>query len=199
MPATSDRLATILARVARDGAARAGRGLTGLVGQEVTIHVPSVRAGTRRDACDAVGGAESVVLGAYLGMTGDITGHVMLLFPEERALRCVDRMCAQEPGTAEIGDELTRSAVAELANIVGSAFVNALADQTALVLQPNPPAVVHDMAVALVETVYAEILSHGADIVMIDTVFEDRTGATSGLLIVAPDPPCLARLAELVA
>lgn len=199
MGATTDRLTMILSRVARDGAARAGRALSGLVGQEISIHIPSVRTGTRADACDAVGGEESVVLGAYLGVSGDITGHVMLLFPEARALECVDHMCGQPAGTASTGDELTQSAVSELANIVGSAFVNALADQTALVLHPSPPAVVHDMAIALVETVYAEILSQDIDVMMIDTVFEDQAGRTAGLLIVAPDPPCLRRLVELVA
>src|SRR3990170_3994707 len=32
-------------------------------------------------------------------MAGEITGHVMLLFPETRALDCVDLMCGQPTGT----------------------------------------------------------------------------------------------------
>jgi hypothetical protein len=37
-----------------------------------------------------------------------------------------------------------------------------------------PPTFVHDFAIALVESVYAEILSQGNDVVMIDAMFEDR-------------------------
>lgn len=189
----------MLSRVARDGADRAGRGLTGLVGQEIRIHVPNVRFGTRADACDCVGGEESPVLGTYLNISGDIAGHVMLLFPVARALECADLMCGQPIGTTTDPDELSESAIGELGNIVGSAFVNALADHAGMALHPSPPTVVHDMAIALVETVYAEILASGNDVVMMDTIFEDHSGNSAGLLIVAPDPACLSRLEELAA
>lgn len=199
MQATADQLVATLSTVARDGAIRAGRGLSGLMGQKIAIHVPNVRMGTKADACDAVGGEESIVLGAYLGISGDITGHVMLLFPVARALECVDLMCGQPPGTTTVPDELAQSAIGELGNIVGSAFVNALADKVNLILHPSPPTIVHDMAIALVETVYAEVLSQGGDVAMIDTEFEDQKGRSAGLLIIAPDPSCMEQLQRLAA
>lgn len=193
------KLIETLTTVAKDGATRAGRGLSGLMGQEIAIHVPNVRVGTKADACDAVGGEESLVLGAYLSITGDITGHVMLLFPESRALECVDLMCGQRPGTTTDADELAQSAIGELGNIVGSAFVNALADDLNLILHPSPPSILHDMAIALVESVYAEVLSQGGDVVMMDAVFEDQKGRTAGLLLVAPDPVSLDSLLRVAA
>ncbi|MCZ7576004.1 MAG: chemotaxis protein CheC [Dehalococcoidia bacterium] len=189
----------MLTLVARDGAVRAGRGLSGLMGQQISIHVPNVRIGTKADACDAVGGEENLVLGAYLSISGDITGHVMLLFPVARALECVDLMCGQAPGTTVEPDELAQSAVGELGNIVGSAFVNALADDLNLILHPSPPTIIHDMAIALVQSVYAEVLSQGGDVVMMDAVFEDEKGRTAGLLIVAPDPTSVERLMKVAA
>ena len=194
-----DLVVARLTEVAKDGALRAGRGLSGLMGQEITIHVPSVRIGTKADACDAVGGPEALVLGAYLTISGDVSGHVMLLFPEKRALECVDVMCGQAPGTTTEIDEMAASAIGELGNIVGSAFINALADDINLVLHPSTPTVVNDMAVALVQTVYAEILAQGGEVVMIDTIFEDSVGRSAGLLIVAPDPASFGKLQELAA
>lgn len=194
-----EALVQMLTSVARDGAVRAGRGLSGLMGQQISIHVPNVRIGTKADACDAVGGEESLVLGAYLSISGDITGHVMLLFPVARALQCVDFMCGQPPGTTVEPDELAQSAVGELGNIVGSAFVNALADDLNLILHPSPPTIIHDMAIALVQSVYAEVLSQGGDVVMMDAVFEDEKGRTAGLLIVAPDPASIERLMRVAA
>jgi len=196
---SQEALIRLLSGVARDGAARAGRGLSGLMGQQIAIEVPNVRIGTKADACDAVGGEESLVLGAYLTISGDITGHVMLLFPERRALECVDLMCGQPAGTTTEPDELAESAIGELGNIVGSAFVNALADDLNLILHPSPPAILHDMAIALVQTVYAEVLSQGGDVVMMDAVFEDEKGRTAGLLIVAPDPVSIERLPGVAA
>lgn len=194
-----EQLIPRLSLVAADGATRAGRGLSGLMGQEISIHVPNIRVGTKNDACDAVGGEESVVIGAYLSISGDLTGHVMLLFPEPRALECVDLMVGQDPGTTTEPDEMACSAIAELGNIVGSAFVNALADHLNLILHPSPPQVVHDMAIALVESVYAEVLAQGSDVVMMDAVFEDQKGRTAGLLIVAPDPASLGALERVAA
>lgn len=194
-----DELIQTLTAVAKDGAFRAGRGLSGLMGQEIQIHVPNVRSGTKADACDAVGGEESIVLGAYLSISGHVTGHVMLLFPVKRALECVDLMCGQPVGTSTEPDELAESAIGELGNIVGSAFVNALADHVNLILHPSPPTVIHDMAIALVDSVYAEVLSQGGDVVMMDAIFEDHSGRTAGLLIVAPDPMSVDRLQKVAA
>ena len=194
-----EHLIATLTTVSRDGAFRAGRGLSGLMGQEIRIHVPNVRTGTKTDACDAVGGEDALVLGAYLSISGDVTGHVMLLFPVARALECVDFMCGQKAGTTTEPDELSESAIGELGNIVGSAFINALADHMNLILHPSPPSVLHDMAIALVQSVYAEVLSQGGDVVMMDAIFEDHTGHTAGLLIVAPDPASLARLERVAA
>jgi chemotaxis protein CheC len=182
------QLETTLTLVAEDGARRAGRGVSGLLGQDITIRVPNVRMGTRVDACDAVGGPESIVLGAYLSFSGDVTGHVVLLFPEQRALECADLMCGQPVGTTTAIDELTESAIGELGNVVGSGFINALADLNNLILHPSPPTIVHDMAIAMVETVYAEVMMQDGQVIMMDTVFEDRRGQTAGLLILAPDP-----------
>lgn len=199
MAPTAAQIETTLNLVAEDGARRAGRGVSGLLGQEITIHVPSVRMGTPVDACDAVGGPESIVLGAYLSFSGDITGHVVLLFPESRSLECADLMCGQPVGTTKEIDELTESAIGELGNVVGSAFINALADLTNLILHPSPPAIVHDMAIAMVETLYAEILMQDGEVVMMDTVFEDARGKTAGLLILAPDPSTIDSIFESAA
>ncbi len=191
MASIATQLETTLKLVAEDGARRAGRAVSGLLGQDITIHVPHVRMGTSVDACDAVGGPESLVLGAYLSFSGDVTGHVVLLFPEERALECADLMCGQPVGTTTEIDELTESAIGELGNVVGSAFINALADITNLMLHPSPPTIVHDMAIAMVETLYAEVMMQDGEVAMMDTVFEDARGKTAGLLILAPDPSTL--------
>jgi chemotaxis protein CheC len=188
-----------LQEVATEGAKRAGRALSEIMNHEISIFTPSVRMGTRGDACDAVGGDEAVVLGAYLAVTGEISAHVMLLFPLQRALECVDMMLLQAPGTTRELDEMTSSAIGELGNIIGSAFVNALGDHTNLVLHPTPPTVVNDIAIALLESVYAEILSLGGEVTMIDTVFKDSRGETAGLLMVAPDSSGLDVLRERAA
>ena len=190
----ADAVLSTLTRVASDGAHRAGRAVSGLLGQEVRIEVPSVRLGTPADAVEAVGGADAIVFGSYLGISGEVTGHVVLLFPAARALECVDIMCGSPRGATTAPDDLAESAIGELGNVVGSAFVNALADDLNLMLNPTPPAFLHDMAGALLETLYAEILAQDGSVAIIETVFAESSGRIAGILIVAPDPICLGQL-----
>jgi chemotaxis protein CheC len=190
----ADAVLATLARVAGDGAKRAGRAVSGLLGQDVRIEVPSVRLGTRTDAAEAMGGPEAIILGSYLAISGDVTGHVLLLFPATRALECVDLMCGLPRGTMTTPDEVAESAIGELGNVVGSAFVNALADDLNLVLHPTPPAFLHDMAGAVLQTLYAEVLAQDGEVAILDTVFADPSGQVAGILIVAPDPVCLGQL-----
>jgi chemotaxis protein CheC len=91
---------------------------------------------------------------------------------------------------------MARSAIAELGNIVGSAFINAFGDRINVVLHPSPPVIVQDIAAALVQSVYAEVLASGGELVMIDTEFEDRSGRNAGLMMIAPDPTALELIEE---
>jgi chemotaxis protein CheC len=103
-------------------------------------------------------------------------------------------MCSLPRGSTAAPHELAESAIAELGNVVGSAFVNALADDLNLVLHPTPPAFLHDMAGAVLQTLYAEILAQDGDVAIMDTLFAEPSGRVAGILIVAPDPVCLGQL-----
>lgn len=184
-----ERELAVLAAVAREGAGRAGRGLSGLLGREVRIHVPGIRLGAPAEACTALGGPDAPVAGASLAVDGEAGVHVLLLFPLARALECVDRMWGRTPGTTAAMDELSASTLAELGNIVGSAFINALGDRGGVVLRPHPPRCVEGAALALVEAVPG-----GGDVVLIETVFEDERGRAAGLLMVAPGRSSLEHL-----
>jgi len=83
---------------------------------------------------------------------GDLQAVVLLLFPDEDAA-ALCALLGVEPDS-EFGD----SALGEIANILGASALGALARMTGLVLEPQPPIVVHDMLAAIVATVLAENL-----------------------------------------
>ena len=92
-----------------------------------------------------------IVLGAYLTISGDVTGHVMLLFPVDaraRVRRPDVRSGRRAPRPNRTSSPNRRSA--NWATSSARAFVNALADHVNLILHPSPPTIVHDMAIALV-------------------------------------------------
>ena len=79
-----------------------------------------------------------------LGIVGDLEGVVLLLVtPGDADTVC--RILGVEPGS-----EYAPSALGEVGNIVGSSYINALAEMTGMAIEPTPPATATDMLGAIV-------------------------------------------------
>lgn len=137
------------------------------------------------------GGPATVVAAVYVGIEGDLSGHVMILFRSESALRVVDMLMEQPAGTTSELDELGASALAEVGNVVGSAFLNALSDRTGLTIVPTTPAVVVDMAGAILQAVVTELYLNGDEVLMVETTFNEEV---PGHYLLMPDQESMAKL-----
>ena len=197
--ALDERQLDALRELANIGCGHAASALSKLLGgSAIGIEVPRAELVDIAVLYRHVGGADTPVVGVATDVAGTLSGRLLVLMPDADARALAGLLLGTTPPTGPLSAE-AQSAICEAGNIVGSAFVNALADQANLILHPSPPVVIHDMALALVESVYAEILSQGGDVVMIDTVFEDNGGNVAGLLIVAPDSAALDRLLRIAA
>lgn len=137
------------------------------------------------------GGLEQVVLAVYLGIEGELKGHLMLMFTQESGMRVVDMLMEMPPGSTTELDSLAMSALAELGNICGSSFLNALSDRTGLTIVPTTPAVVTDMAGAILESVVTELYLNGDEVLVVETGFN---GEIPGHFLLMPDQDSMARL-----
>ncbi|MFZ5813762.1 MAG: hypothetical protein ACOY93_00485 [Bacillota bacterium] len=137
------------------------------------------------------GGPAAVVSAVYLGIEGDLSGHLMLLFNKQSACALVDLLMEQPIGTTLEMDDLGISALAECGNVCGSAFMNAISDRTGLKVVPTTPAVVVDMAGAILESVVTELYLNGDEVLVIET---DFNGEVPGHFLLMPDTDSMARL-----
>lgn len=137
------------------------------------------------------GGLEKVVVGVYLGIEGDLNGHLMLLFTEASGRRVVDMLMEAPPGTTQVLDEIGVSALAETGNVCGSSFLNALSDRTGLRIVPTTPAVVVDMAGAILQSVVTELYLNGDEVLVVETGFNSDV---PGHFLLMPDQDSMARL-----
>jgi chemotaxis protein CheC len=155
-----------LRELANIGSGTASTALSMLLERSVDISVPSVRALSFADAVEAIGDAESEITGIVLGTVGDLEGTVLLLVSPVDA----DSICAilgVEPGS-----EYAPSALGEVGNIVGSSYINALAEMTGMAIEPTPPATATDMLGAIVQTVLAGHAHAGDVALMLDSRLE---------------------------
>lgn len=137
------------------------------------------------------GGPEKVVVAIYLGIEGDLNGHLMLLFTQVSGRRIVDMLLELPPGTTSELDALGMSALAETGNVCGSSFLNAISDRTGLTIVPTTPAVVVDMAGAILQSVAVELYLNGDEVLVVETGFG---GDVPGHFLLMPDQDSMARL-----
>ncbi len=123
-----------LRELANIGSGTASTSLSGLLGRPVDISVPNVQALPFADAVEAIGPVEDEITGILLGVKGELTGAVLLLVSPDDA----QTLCGMLG--VEADSEWGLSALGEVGNIVGAAYLGALAAMTGLAMEPTPPA-----------------------------------------------------------
>ena len=152
-----------LRELANIGSGNASGALSSLLGRPVDISVPSAQAVSFADAVEATGDPETEITGIVLGIAGDLDGVVLLLVSPADA----DALCSMLG--VEPGSEYAPSALGEVGNIVGSSYINALAEMTGMAIEPTPPSTATDMLGAIVETVLATQAHAGDVALMLDS------------------------------
>ncbi|HXF51646.1 MAG TPA: chemotaxis protein CheC [Dehalococcoidia bacterium] len=168
------------------GTANAMLGLSRMIGQEIHVTSFSLRRIPVVQIADLVGGPEVTSVGIYLTATGSANGHIMLVYDPRIACAFVDLLMGQPPNTTRHLGELERSALGEMGNIIGSFFLSALADETGLDLRPSPPAVMMDMAGALLDIVAADILLTQDEAFVAEATFHTADREIAGMFFVIP-------------
>jgi chemotaxis protein CheC len=121
-----------------------------------------------------------------LTFEGDATGHILLVHQPEVAFAIIDMLLGNAPGSTQSLEEMEQSALAELGNVIGSSFLNAIADALGLSLRPSPPDVILDMAGAILDVAVVEILQESEDVFVSETAFGTDDRQANGTFLVIP-------------
>jgi chemotaxis protein CheC len=115
----------------------------------------------------------------------------MLLTPDNAEKICVMLGLAPE-------SELAPSALAEIGNVVGTSYLNALAGMTGLALDPTPPATVTDFLGAIVETVLTVRAASSDHTLLLDSSLVIEGEDCSIVFLLVPDHGGAGELLERV-
>ena len=173
-------------KLARLGSVNAIVGLSEMVNQEVTVSTLDLEEVSIKNAVNMVGKPEALTIGIYLLFTGNTSGQILLAFQPEIAFELVDMVMGNEPmTTTELGD-MERSVLGEMGNIVGTFFLNAVADHSDSCLSPSPPAVVMDMSASLVDSVMVKAIAENESVWAIKLAFRTGERQLEGKFLVLP-------------
>ena len=112
-----------------------------------------------RELANIGAGNASTALSGMLGRSVDLRVPDARLLPMHEAVESI--------GAPE--SEITGIALGEVGNIVGSSYINALAEMTGMAIEPTPPATATDMLGAVVQTVLAGHAHAGDIALMLDS------------------------------
>jgi chemotaxis protein CheC len=180
--------------IVEKGFANAAKGFSQMVGLELSVDNPEVKTVPLNDIPLLLGGPENDAVGIYLKIEGDIGGQIMLILPLERAMSICDMLLEEPDGTTQELGSMERSALAEVGNLTGTFFLNAIAESTGLTLKPTPPAVMVDMIGAILSVIIATMDEVNDNVLMFQATYKFNQRQIDANFWIIPDAMSLERL-----
>lgn len=185
------------------GAESGTHALTQWLGRPVHLAVSAVAQAELSAATEVLGPGDSLVAACAMQLVGALTGQVLLVFEDASGLALADLLLARPVGTATEWGDLERSAAMETANIVGCAYLNALAAHlptaapgAAATLTPSPPTFLHEFAASLLEFALMDQASVSDQVLLINTQFTVEQTRLDWTLLFVPTGESLRALLE---
>ena len=138
------------------GTGNAATALSGMLGSPVHITLPEVRIMGYNEAIEWIGGPEPVTAGVLVHIGGQLNGIMLSVQPLEFINLILDRMLSTSITDYNQLDELARSALLEVGNIMISTFINALSGLAGLKVELTVPSLTVDMQGAILTVPMAE-------------------------------------------
>jgi chemotaxis protein CheC len=189
-------LYTLVVAMANEGIHNAARGMSIMVGEPVTVSQPVVRRVPITDIPTLLGGPENEAVGIYLRIEGTLCGQMMLIIPYDKAIELANLIMGEPDNSNQTLGPMQRSALAELGNLTGSFFLNAVASSTGLDARPSPPAVMVDMVGAILDILLATTAGLSETVLMIQATFLRGGRETQADFWIIPDRTTLENIAK---
>ncbi|HHV93116.1 MAG TPA: chemotaxis protein CheC [Firmicutes bacterium] len=151
--------------------------------RKLEMVVPEVAVLSLPETTALIGGPEALVAGIYIVISGDVDGHMAFMMPIESAAELVQSILGVE--TVEF-DEMARSVLEEVGNIVVTSYLNALAEMTNLVLLPSVPGLAIDMAGAIWSSILAGAEIYDEYLTVLKTDFSSEGKQIEGHIMLVP-------------
>lgn len=145
-----------LKEVGSIGTGNAATSLSELIGQLVRIQRPEVRIMGYNEAIEWIGGPEPITAGVLVKMSGQLSGIMLSVQQLDFVNLVLESMMDQHIDDYAELDDISKSALIEVGNIMISTFINALSGLTGLEINLTVPAFTVDMQGAIMTVPMAE-------------------------------------------
>jgi chemotaxis protein CheC len=208
MTTLNDKQLQMLSLICRSGASDASLALSKWLDRDIQVSLDQIEQVSLDVATELLGPADTTVCACCMRVSGGVNGQLLLGFDEESGLMLCDSLLSREATSNEWG-ELEISAAMETTNIVGCAFLNALAttfpksghspvntaDATWI---PTPPVFVRDFAASIMQFALVDQACEFDRVLVARTLFTIDGTPVSWRLLLIPDAASLDQLSRSI-
>lgn len=171
----------VLRELGNIGAGNAATALSSMLNQKVDMSVPHVRITSFDDAVNSFGGAEQLAAGVLLSFESEtedeaekIRGMLLFIVDIASANDIVGMITGGffvDDGSPD-AEEMKRSALQEIGNIIGASYMNSISTLTGLTLNISIPFLAIDMVGAILSIPIAEFGALSDTVLFIEESFK---------------------------
>lgn len=178
----------ILREIGNIGTGHATSALSVMLNSNLRMEMPVVKLVDFNELADIVGGPETIVTAVLTRFTGGIEGMILFILELDEAKNLAGTMLSKTyPDDFAGFDDLDKSALKEVGNILMSSYVSSIGALTNMNLRTDPPAICVDMAGAVLSLPISELGQVGDEALIIDSKFLDNERPINGFLMFVSD------------
>ncbi|WP_317367861.1 chemotaxis protein CheC [uncultured Tyzzerella sp.] len=178
----------MLKEVANIGTGNAATSLSNLVNQRISMTVPTVKMPEFKNLADIIGGADALIAGLLVGISGDVDGIMMYLMTEKSACTLAKEIMGRDKNNFTEFDEIDYSMLTEIGNILTSSYLTALSQLMNYKINQSVPSLSVDMAGAILSVPAIEFGRVADRVLFIESTFsqdsEDSTDLTGFFMLI---------------
>lgn len=190
----SDMHIDALREIGNIGSGNAASSLAMLLSDQVDISVPVVRIEDYEQVIEELGGPEQMIVGLLLSLEGDVNGMIMFLLHQNFANTLLTSMLGEEPPNVGEMDEMSYSALQEVANIMAASYVNAIAELTGFSINITVPSMCVDMLGAILSVPAIHYANISDKIIYIEDKFSGKDLDAPNHILLIPDVESLNKI-----
>lgn len=174
----------VLTEVGNIGSGNAVTAFSAMIGKAVDIQVPAVKLLDFQTAIDFAGGAEKLVAGILVQISGDIEGMMLFLLEQDMVDLIVSTFFGQNTiSLLELTPDMI-SALNETGNIMSGSYVNAIAELAQMKINVGVPMMCVDMVGAIMSVPVSIIGEMSDKLLFIDShLLIDKTEIKSKMML----------------
>lgn len=135
----------VLKEIGSIGTGNAATALSSVIDKKIKMTMPEVRILEYNKAIEKLGGPELTVVAVLVELSGDMTGMMMYLQSVSAIDQLFETLFGKKLDNPEKLDEISMSALSEVANIIISSYITAIAGLADLKVNLSVPAITVNM------------------------------------------------------